>query len=551
MVILSAVIYIFNKSIINLIVIIGAVYIAFTFTLSIINSSYKARSSSGLLISTLPDDVLRLSKEKNIIYIVLDRFDTSFFAEILEGQDSELYTDKMFKDFTFFNNYSSAHTTTPFSGSATIAGKPYDNSKPWKQFRQEAFTSGNSLFEILQKDGWDNILYHEHRHTDSVYAPNYELYSNSSSGAYDKAPKGTERKYLYASVYRIVPDFLKNKMKILNATTGSDIMKILNATTGSDIWDFKFLNMVKNNNIKINNNNVFSLIHLAGPHMPPIIDENFNNIGKKGTYVQQSKASLKLVNIYLEKLKAANTKLYDNSLIIISSDHGGDRFNALLLIKEINAHSNKMVIDSRPFSQIYLKDMILELLQGKSIPNLKEHQNRKGYDYMTVQILDSGYNTPIFEYRIPDKMDYKDHTYNSYNLLSILTPDKSYITDKKIELDFPKDYNKMPNGLLISKNWKNTEKGLRCPGLIYLMFDNMTKQVDIAMEVLHNNDDSNRFSFTTFNIDKGKVLGSIKIGDKNYIKKTIDVNKTLLLRCNKDNIILKKFILNIRLDINN
>ncbi len=75
--------------------------------------------------------------------------------------------------------------------------------------------------------------------------------------------------------------------------------------------------------------------------------------------------------------------------------------------------------------------MILELLQGKSIPNLKEHQNRKGYDYMTVQILDSGYNTPIFEYQFPDKMDYKDHTYNSYNLLSILTPDKSYITDKK------------------------------------------------------------------------------------------------------------------------
>lgn len=170
---------------------------------------------------------------------------------------------------------------------------------------------------------------------------------------------------------------------------------------------------------------------------------------------------------------------------------------------------------------------------------------------MTVQILDSGYNTPIFEYQFPDKMDYKDHTYNSYNLLSILTPDKSYITDKKIELDFPKNYNKMPNGLLISKNWKNTEKGLRCPGLIYLMFDNMTKQVDIAMEVLHNNDDSNRFSFTTFNIDKGKVLGSIKIGDKNYIKKTIDVNKTLLLRCDKDNIILKKFILNIRRDINN
>ncbi len=53
------------------------------------------------------------------------------------------------------------------------------------------------------------------------------------------------------------------------------------------------------------------------------------------------------------------------------------------------------------------------------------------------------------------------------------------------------------------------------------------------------------------NIDKGKVLGSIKIGDKNYIEKTIDVNKTLLLRCNKDSIILKKFILNIRRNINN
>lgn len=90
-----------------------------------------------------------------------------------------------------------------------------------------------SMATILQLSlKWDNILYHDHRHTDSVYAPNYELYSNSSSGAYDKAPKGTERKYLYASVYRIVPDFLKNKMKILNATTGSDI------------WDFKFLNVV-------------------------------------------------------------------------------------------------------------------------------------------------------------------------------------------------------------------------------------------------------------------------------------------------------------------
>ena len=246
-------------------------------TVSAITASSYQSQDNKMQISTLPEDVLRLSKEKNIIYIVLDQFDTSYFNKILESEDADFYK-YIFNDFTFFSNYASAHPTTVFSGVASMAGRPYDNSLPYaKEYKKNVFSEGNSLFEKLKKEGYDNIIYVTGHNDPLYYAPQIEYYSNKIKGDYNNDKNKISKKYVHAAIYRTSPLFLRNKAKLLLATSDKEG------------WDFKFIKMLKTNNIAINNKNVFIIYTCASNYHgydKPIIKRinMFDNVTYLGTY---------------------------------------------------------------------------------------------------------------------------------------------------------------------------------------------------------------------------------------------------------------------------
>lgn len=513
------------------IILLCSVYIAITTFSSISNTSYKSQVDNSLTISTLPQDILKLSKEKNIIYIVLDQFDSSYFNKILAGNDGGMYRE-MFADFTYFKEYASAHPTTVFNGVASMAGKPYDNSMPYSQFRQKVFSEGYSLFEKLQSDGYDNIAYFKGLSSDVTffYAPQISLYSNVIQGIHNTAPEESIDKYLQASIYRFSPFFLRNKVKQYMA---------INDKKG---WDFKFLNMIKNNRIITNNNNTFMLLHLAGTHDPHTINENME-LDKKATAVSQGKASLKLVKLFLEKIKNTSQDMYDNSVIIITTDHGFWKPNALCLIKPMNYTNNVMVEDNRPLYQVDMKDIIQDLLNGKQLSDIKASTERYFYHYLTFRETKGGYFETIYKYKLPEKL--LDNL--SYELVDTLNPpDTEIINTKRVEVSFPADYETLPKWMMVGgTNWQNTSEGLVTDSsyhfISFLLEKNKNQKANVEIEY-ESATNKNNLYIRTYDINnkEQKRYGAYKL-DGNTFQGSYDVSNAIMLQFNaKDKITIKK-----------
>ena len=100
-----------------------------------------------------------------------------------------------------------------------------------------------------------------------------------------------------------------------------------------------------------------------------------------GTYDKKMKATLNIVNSYIERLKKNN--VYDNSVIVIMADHGywnsnnNGRHNPILYIKGINEH-HKMETSEIPVSYEDICGAFTELLQDKNSGELFKNidQNR-------------------------------------------------------------------------------------------------------------------------------------------------------------------------------
>ena len=95
---------------------------------------------------------------------------------------------------------------------------------------------------------------------------------------------------------------------------------------------------------------------------------------KNSSEAKEMGASLKLVASYLDLLKQNN--LYDNSVIIVTADHGynkGERMgkqNPILYIKGINETNTIMNKSESKVSHIDLKDAYNMLLDGKTSKEL-------------------------------------------------------------------------------------------------------------------------------------------------------------------------------------
>ena len=156
--------------------------------------------------------------------------------------------------------------------------------------------------------------------------------------------------------------------------------------------------MKNNPELKKVDNNYFSFIHIEGGHVPFDIDENLERI-EEGTYSQKIRATIKVIDSYLERLRKSNE--YDNSVIIVMADHGyvdgkeGTRANPILYIKGINEHHD-MITSDKAISYADLMDAYNDLLDGKKstelFPNIGSERFRK---YIWYRYLEEDHKVEI------------------------------------------------------------------------------------------------------------------------------------------------------------
>ena len=342
------------------------------------------------LISTIATSHDTLFKNKNISIATYDHYneastDRNFFIFLVDAVDSQNFNNLMkdnqkyyetFKDFTYFPDTISLYPYTKYSLPFIITQEPYHLETDFNEYSENAYAN-SSLFNELYSSGYKMSFY------------NYDFLANGDTAerfANMSLPSTINPKIFYKELlrydlFKYLPYPLKNKVHIEN-------VNFQNTSQNNELNVFAWDN-VKNYQIYTTepidtvDDKVFQFVHLEGGHSPHNMDGDLNPVDPNvGTYLQKLPAAFKVIDAYLNRLKQYG--VYDNSSIIIMSDHGyGDtniedwtwdsalkRFNPILYIKGVDETHDQMQVSDKPISHIDLNQAYTDLINGKSSAEL-------------------------------------------------------------------------------------------------------------------------------------------------------------------------------------
>lgn len=353
-----------------------------------------------LQISTKNEFVM--SGEQNFVIFMLDAADSREFSYLLE-QDPE-YRD-IFADFTYYENTVGAYSCTRYAVPYILSGKWYECDTSFEEYMEDLYNT-SPLIEELENRNYRIGLYEPDLHAqnndvlrfDNIFEAEFKV----------KSYLGMARQELKLVGYRYAPYWLKKYCVLKQAAfdeqleAGEESGEIT-----ASMENRVFLDHLNAGGITVDDTeNSFKFIHLEGAHSPYVYDAEVNIIDEsQGTYAQNMEASLTLAERYLSALKKSGT--YDNTAIIVMSDHGfnrdidnadmGDnpfmRQCGLLLIKGVGETHDTMQISEAPVSYEDLQEAYRRLLDGAwsdAVFDCREgeHRDRR---YLWYAVTDEDY----------------------------------------------------------------------------------------------------------------------------------------------------------------
>lgn len=385
------------------------------------------------------------SKDENIIFIVADSFPYDTLEKILSEKE---YRD-MFSGFHSFSDVASNFPTTAVSITTFLTGKIYDNSIPRNDFIKNSFLSQESLPMFLKNKGY-------RLKTDKVNESAYitpELFDNVVD---------IDKKYLNinisslinATLFKYLPHYFKQNFVTVNASK-----KLSGKVQWEDAGILKEINESKFN--LDSQTPTFTFLHLRGSHPPFTVDENLNT-SDIATEISQSKATLKLISTFMNKLK--DIGVYDNTTILIVSDHTIKKNDilfpnhAILMIKNtgLKAINSIKEIDT-PISLSDVNELTRWTVtnKGKNVDKFEGKTPRRYYDYIWEDSWEFQYMPKLTEYLIPENVS-KQNLYIKTG--KIFNPNKANSFPLGKEIDLAKDYKDIKNTIIGS--WKKVPNGM-------------------------------------------------------------------------------------------
>lgn len=332
------------------------------------------------IIASTTININTASEDKNFFIFLVDQVDARRFEKIVKTDE---YKDT-FEDFTYYPDTMSMYPYTRNSIPLILSGKPNENKTNFRNYYNDAMDNSKFINKLIEEDYNINIYENESNWTSkkSNVVSNKRLISSKI-----KLGNFTKQVLRYVS-FKYLPYSLKKYSNIEKMDfNGKEL------TDGKDLFDWSDTFMYENiigNEITTKEQKYFKFIHTEGAHVPFDIDENLNKVNN-GTYEMKMKATLKLINTYLDRLKKYD--VYDNSVIIILADHGYNfgknlgRQNPVLYIKGINEH-HEMYTSDKPISHLDLANAYLELLDGKTSDELFEDiPNERERRYLSYRYL--------------------------------------------------------------------------------------------------------------------------------------------------------------------
>lgn len=262
-------------------------------------------------------DLLTFSSQQNIIHIVLDEQQSTIVEHLLQTDPS--FSQK-FQGFIFFPNTAANYRSTVMAIPAMLTGKVYRNDSDKNVFLREVL-SNNPFTNTLEAHGFDTQIY-----TMPFYCNKAEV--KHCIPQPELSPDLSAYILLDYSLFKAVPDIVKpsiyrNDHWLIHKRFVNPNLETTFA--GLNHLAFQYFN----EHFKVDDRPpTYKFYHSMITHSPAVLDKDchlrLTRISRHDLSGKADQASCAFSDIFtfLENLKQAG--IYDNTLIIISSDHGAN-----------------------------------------------------------------------------------------------------------------------------------------------------------------------------------------------------------------------------------
>lgn len=339
---------------------VGSINRGFTRKLSIGNSSNYA---------------LEMSNNQNFVMLLLDTIDGDSMTGLLEEHPE--YADSL-SDFTYYCNTMGSYPYTIYSVPYIFSGEWYENQEDFMEYGKRVYRE-SPLFEELEKKGYRMGLY------------------EPEAFRLEESMLRFENMVNYIGDISSYPAFIKLEMKLIGFKYMPYDLKRFCVTIPAEFeglramdkdaygeayssYNRDFYSYLQDHQVTLTDDKCFRFFHLEGAHQPWIYDADLNEVDG-ATYKQAVEASFKIVTTYLQKLK--DSGVYDNTAIIILSDHGCNvldpdnkegRQQPILFVKGVGEQHATMQISAAPISQADFMEAYKRLLDGKTGNEVFDYQ---------------------------------------------------------------------------------------------------------------------------------------------------------------------------------
>lgn len=292
------------------------------------------------------------SSEQNVVVIVFDAFQADIFQELVNNDPR---WQQELEGFTFFRNALAGYSKTYPSVALMLSGQWYENDQPIQQFIKTSFLK-ESLPRAMLREGWRVDLF---PHINRVVHVSPRVASNAVPVIRCTDGRAEAGRLADLGLFRVSPHrgkpFWLNDYHWRFAGLMTETCDWFGSTVASEAPDQsardefqhnvqRFVHGIQEMSDVTLKQPAFKFFHFLIPHAPFHLDEQLNLArlpqGREGFY-RQSHASLEVLSRFLNRLK--DHGMYDDTLVVVVSDHGGGEYTDEVRVGELGPDIDKPV----------------------------------------------------------------------------------------------------------------------------------------------------------------------------------------------------------------
>ena len=301
---------------------------------TVVTLGISSTSTAGSYYCSTTKGLQEYSTDKNFVIFVVDSVDGGTFEQLV---DSTPEYKEALRDFTYYSNSLSAYPYTYYAVTQLLTGQWYEGGEDFEQFRSRAVREA-PLFQTLSDQGYQMGIYFTENLVDKNAEP--ERFFNMRWEAPDiVSHPAFWRVILRMSCVKNAPfDFKRLGYSLPEKLNGLKLIDKTESDAAFTVSDTDFLNTCQSG-VELCDTRMFKYIHVEGAHTPLQYGPHLENVSgtDQATYKNQVAGTIYLIQNYLEQLRASGC--YDNTAIILMSDHGYNAAPEGSTLAEIQQHS--------------------------------------------------------------------------------------------------------------------------------------------------------------------------------------------------------------------